>query len=92
MGLLELLLPSVMSGAAALGSGVPVAAWNRTRDARFLLIALANLGLLALGLVWLWAEAAPQPPAYAVVSLPELFLGSVASLALLGASLLPRRR
>jgi hypothetical protein len=92
MGLLELLLAAIMSGAAALGSGVPVAAWARTRDSRFLLIATGSLALLALGVVWLWAEAAPLPPSYAVVSLPELLLGCLASLALLGASLLPRRK
>jgi hypothetical protein len=92
MGLPELLFAAVTAGAAALGSGVPVAAWGRTRDPRFLLIATASLALLALGIVWVWAEAAASPPSYAVASLPEVLLGTVTSLCLLGASLLPRRR
>lgn len=91
MGLPELLLAAITAGAAGLGSGVPVAAWARTGDPRFLLIALASLALLALGIVWVWAEAAASPPAYAVASLPEVLLGAVVSLSLLGASLLPRR-
>ncbi|HEV2449565.1 MAG TPA: hypothetical protein VGU43_04035 [Thermoplasmata archaeon] len=91
MGLPELLLAAVTAGASALGSGVPVAAWSRTRDPRFLLIALASLALLALGLVWVWAVAAASPPAYAVASFPEVVLGAVVSVSLLGASLLPRR-
>ncbi|MCI4334883.1 MAG: hypothetical protein L3K04_04585 [Thermoplasmata archaeon] len=92
MGFPEILLAAATAGAAGLGSGVPVAAWGRTRDPRFLLIAGANLALLALGLVWLWAYAAPTPPSYAVASLPEVALGALVAVLLLSASLLPRRR
>lgn len=91
MGLLELFLAVVLAGASAVGSAVPVAAWSRTREGRFLLVAGANLALLALGLLWFWGQLPDRASAATEVSLPALVLAAAAALLLLATGLVRRR-
>lgn len=91
MGLLELFLAAVLAGASAIASAAPVAAWSRTREPRFLLVAAAHFTLLALGLLWLWGQLPDRASAVTAVSLPALALATVAALLLLATGLLRRR-
>ena len=91
MGLLELFLAAVLAGASAVGSAVPMAAWARTRDGRFLLVAGANLALLALGLLWVWGQLPDRASPATAVSLPALALATAAALLLLATGLVRRR-
>ena len=91
MGLVELGLALVIAVASSVASGVPVAAWSRTRDPRFLLVAAASLALLALGLIWTWGELPGRASAVTEVSLPALGLGAIAAVCLLLAGVIRRR-
>jgi len=92
MGLLELFLAVIIVGASGLASAVPVAAWGRTGDARFGLVAGANLALLALGLVWLWGALPVTAPSYTSASTLALAVVALVALLLLATGIVPRRR
>ncbi|HUZ80312.1 MAG TPA: hypothetical protein VMV28_06830 [Thermoplasmata archaeon] len=92
MGLAELFVAILIVGVSAINAGVTVAAWTRVRDARFLLIASANLVLAALGAVWTWGQLPVGPPSFADAALPVLTLALLASLLFLATTLWPRRR
>ena len=91
MGLLELFLAVLVVGLSATNAAIPLVAWGRTRDPRFLLLVGANACLLGLGLLWTWGELPFSPPAFTAVSLPVLSLATIAVLFLLGTVLLRRR-
>ncbi|HTT35987.1 MAG TPA: hypothetical protein VMH78_09020 [Thermoplasmata archaeon] len=91
MGLVELALALVTAGAAAAASGVPVAAWLRQREPRFLAVAGAALALFVLGLLWAWAELVPDAPGVSAASLPEAAVGALAAVLLLSTGAVPRR-
>lgn len=89
MGLPELFVAGLLAGVSAVNSGVPIGVWMRTRDGRFLLVSGASLCLMALGILWAWAEipsgAAPVPTA----PIGVLLLALGAAVFLLAASLWP---
>jgi hypothetical protein len=91
MGLLELGLALVLCGAAGIGSAVPVAAWSRTRDPRFLLVAATKLTLLAVGLLWLWGQLPDRAASVTEVSAPALGLVALVAVLLLSTALVRRR-
>jgi hypothetical protein len=91
MELLALVLALGIVAASGLASGIPIAAWSRTRDPRFLLVAGADLALLALGIVWAYGELPVSPPGYAASTLPALALAAVAAVLLLATGLIRRR-
>jgi hypothetical protein len=91
MGLVELGLALVICGAAAIGSGVPIAAWSRTREPRFLLVAAAQFVLLAVGLLWLWGQLPERASEATEVSTPALALVALAAVLLLSTALVRRR-
>jgi hypothetical protein len=91
MGLVELFVAVLIAGISVVNAAVPLAAWSRARDGRFLLVAGANAFLAILGLVWTWGELPGNPPAYTAVELPVLLLVFFAALLLLASSLWPRR-
>ncbi len=91
MGSLELALAAAIVVLSGVSSGVPFAAFGRTRDARLLLVGLANLALLALGILWLYGELPIQPPAYAATTLPALAAVTFASACLLATGIIRRR-
>ena len=91
MALLELVLSAVIAVAAGIGSGLPVAAWQRTREPRFLLVAASSLALLIVGLLVGWAQAQPDPPAFAQAAPLVLGLIAAAAILLLATGLIPRR-
>ena len=91
MDLVGLGLSIVISVAASVGSAVPVAAWQRTREPRFLLLATASLALLLVGILGAWARVVANPPTYAEISTTFLALLSLAALLLLATGLIPRR-
>ena len=91
MGLIELGLSLLICGASAIGSSVPVAAWSRTRDPRFLMVASAQLAFLAVGLLWLWGQLPDRASSVTEVSAPALGLVALATLLLLATAIVRRR-
>jgi formate hydrogenlyase subunit 4 len=91
VGLLELFLAVLITGISAVNAAMPVAAWGRARDARFLLLAAANLLLAVLGVTWVWGQLPVNPPTYTDSHLPELGMVLAATVFLLAATLWPRR-
>jgi hypothetical protein len=91
MGLAELALAVIIAVAAAVGSGTPVAAWGRTKEPRFLLLAGSSLALLLIGILEAWGQIDPNAPGYATASLPILVLLALATVLLLATGLVPRR-
>ena len=90
VSLLELFVAVLVTGVALLNAGVPLAAWARSRDSRFVLLAGGNLALAALGGLWLWGQLPGSPPPYTEVPLPALSIVLVAVLLGLAATLWPR--
>ena len=91
MALLELGLALVICVAAAVGSAVPIGAFDRTRDPRFLLVAGAQLSLLVLGLLWLWGQLPGRGSSVTDVSASALALAALVAVLLLATALVPRR-
>lgn len=91
MGLVELFLAGLVVALSAVNVTVPVAAYVRTRDPRFVLLVGANLGLLALGGLWTWGELPVSPPGFVAVSLPILAIAVLVAVFLFGTVLAPRR-
>ena len=91
MALTGLLLGLVTAVLALVASSAPVAAWTRTRDPRFLLIAGADLALLAIGVLAVYGNSASRAPAFTSISAAALGLVALAALALLVTGLWPRR-
>jgi hypothetical protein len=91
MGLLELFVAVLIAGVSAVNVALPVAAWSRARDGRFLVLAAANGVFVLLGGLWTWWQLPENPPAYAVAALPVLAVALLGVLLLLAASLWPRR-
>lgn len=92
MGLPELFVAGLIAGLSAVNAALPIAAWARLRDPRFLLLGGASLGLLAVGLIWTWGQLPDSPPSYATAELPVLLLVLLIVVLLLGSTLVPRRR
>lgn len=92
MALVELALAAIIVVLSAVGSTVPVAAWSRTREPRFLSLAGANLALLVLGVVWADGFVSATAPAYTATTEPAEALVAAACLLLLLGALLPRSR
>ncbi len=91
MGLLELFVAVLIVGISAINAAVPLAAWRRAGDGRFLLLCGASLAFVLLGSIWAWGTLPLGPPAYAEADLPVLLLAFVAVLLLLVSSLWPRK-
>ncbi len=92
MVLPELFVAVVVAGISAINAAIPAAAWNRSRDGRFLLLASANLVLAALGTVWAWGELPPlHPPSWATPALPTELILLVGAVLLLATTVWPRR-
>ncbi len=90
MGLLELFAAVLIGGLSAVNVALPVAAWGRARDGRFLLVAGANGFLALLGALWVWGQLPVNPPAYTHSGVPSLAVVLVAVLLLFAATLWPR--
>lgn len=91
MGLAELFFAVLIVGVSGVNAGLPVAAWTRSHDGRFLLLAAASAVLGVLGAVWTWGQLPLNPPSYAEAQLPVLVIALVATLLLLATTLWPRR-
>jgi len=91
MGLLELFVAVLIAGVSAINAAVPLAAWLRAHDGRFLFLVGANALLALLGAVWAWGELPGAPPSYTAVELPVLVITLLATLLLLATSLWRRR-
>jgi hypothetical protein len=90
VGLVELFFSVLIVGVSAVNAGVPVAAWTRGRDGRFLLLAAANAVFALLGAVWTWGQLPVNPPSYTNAELPVLVIAFVITLLLLATTLWPR--
>jgi hypothetical protein len=90
VGLAELFVAVLIVGVSAVNASLPVAAWTRAHDARFLILAAANAVLAVLGAVWAWGQLPVGPPSFTAVQLPVLAVALVATLLLLAATLWPR--
>ena len=91
MGLAELFLAVLVVGVSGVNASLPISAWRRGHDARFLFLAVANTTLATLGAIWAWGALPVNPPSYAVAQLPVLALALVVAFFFLAATLWPRR-
>lgn len=89
--LVDLFLAGLIAGVSILNAALPAAAWGRSRDARFGLLAAANVGLAALGGVWVWGELPVAPPGWTVPAGPTELLVAAVALLLLATTVWPRR-
>jgi hypothetical protein len=91
VGLVELFVAVLVVGLSCLNAAPPVAAWPRSGDGRFLLIAAAQLALAALGAVWTWGQLPLNPPSWAIAQLPVLSVALLVALLFLATTIWPRR-
>jgi cell division protein FtsW (lipid II flippase) len=91
VGLAELFVAVLIVGLSCVNAAPPAAAWARSHDPRFLLLAAAQLVLAVLGLVWTWGQLPWNPPAWTSVPLPILGLVLLVTLLFLATTLGPRR-
>ena len=92
MGVGELLLGLVVCLSALVAGIAPVAALLRTREIRFVLVTGANLALLAIGVLAVYANVVPRAPPFTHVEMLPLSLVAFASVLLLGTGMVPRGR
>lgn len=91
MELQDFFVSVLIVGISCVNAAVPLAAWSRARDGRFLLLAGAN-GFLALaGAIWAWGVLPVNPPAFAAPQFSILILVLIVTLLLLATTLWPRR-
>jgi len=91
MGLVELFVAVLIAGVSVVNAGVPLAAWWRAHDQRFLCLVGANALLALLGGIWAWGQLPVSPPSYASAALPVLLVALLATLLFLATSLWRRR-
>lgn len=91
VGLLELFAAALIAGISVVNAAAPIAAWTRSRDPRFVILATAHLGAALLGGIWTWGQLPVDPPSYAAAGFPVLGIALAVVLLLLVASLWPRR-
>lgn len=91
VGLVELFVAVLIVGISCVNAAPPAAAWARSHDARFVLLAAAQVALAGLGLVWAWGQFPWNPPAWTSVQLPVLGLVLLIALLFLATTLGPRR-
>jgi hypothetical protein len=90
VGLPELFVAVLIAGVACVNAAIPLAAWTRSRDGRFLLLATSNAGLAVLGGLWAWGELPVAPPAWAGAQLPAELVVLAVTLLILATTLWPR--
>ena len=90
VGLFELFAAVLVAGISCVNAGVPIGAYFRARDGRFLVLAAASAGLALIGGLWTWGELPLGPPSWAVPSLPIVTLTLLVVLLLLATTLWPR--
>jgi hypothetical protein len=91
VGLPELFTAVLIVGISCVNAGPPAAAWARSGDARFGLLAGANAVLALLGALWVWGELPVSPPSWTGAQLPVLGVALLVTLLLLATTLWPRR-
>jgi type II secretory pathway pseudopilin PulG len=91
VGLVELFVAVLIVGISCVNAAPPLAAWSRSHDARFVLLASAQLALAALGGVWVWGQLPASPPGWTAAQLPVLGVVLVIALLFLATTLGPRR-
>jgi hypothetical protein len=78
-------------GVSCVNAGIPIAAWARAHDSRFLLVSAANALLALIGAIWAWGVLPVSPPAFAAPQFPILVLVLLVAFLLLATTLWPRR-
>lgn len=91
VGLAELFVAVLVAGISCVNAAPPAAAWTRSRDGRFLLLATANGAFALLGALWTWGQLPWNPPSWAAASLPVLVVALLVTLFFLATTLWPRR-
>jgi hypothetical protein len=89
--LAELFVAVLLAGVSCVNAAVPSAAWGRSRDGRFLLLASANAVLALLGALWAWGELSGSAPTWTVPHLEIELVVVVVSFLLLATTVWPRR-
>ncbi len=90
MGLAELFVAVLIVGVSCINAALPAAAYGRSRDPRFAVLAGASGVFAILGAAWTWGQLPLDPPAGLGVSLPLAGLVLVGALLLLATTLWPR--
>jgi len=88
----ELFAAVVIAGLSSVNAAIPGAAWGRSRDFRFLLVAAANGLLAVVGAVWVWGLLPDSPPSWTRVAWPIELLVLAVVLLLLLSTVSPRAR
>lgn len=89
MGLPELFVSVLIVGVSGINLALPISAWHRSGDSRFLAIAASSGGLAALGLLWTWGAMPIAGPAWMVAPLPILLVVLLVTVLILLSTLLP---
>jgi hypothetical protein len=90
VGLAELFVAVLVVGISCVNAAVPIAAYLRSKDGRFLALSAASVGLALVGLLWTWGQLPLSPPSWTSASLPIMVLVLLATVLLLAASTWPR--
>jgi hypothetical protein len=91
VGLIELFVAVLVAGISVVNAALPLAAWARLHDGRFLILSTGNALFAVLGALWIWGSLPGNPPAYAVPSLPALLLAFGVTVLILASAVWSRR-
>ena len=92
MGLPEVFVSVLIVGVSGINLALPLSAWRRSGDSRFLAIAGSSAGLAALGALWTWGAMPVGGPPWTAASLPILLVVLLVTVLFLLSTLLPSRR
>ena len=90
MGLAELFVAVLLTGISCVNSAMPLGAYARSKDGRFLALSAGNLALALLGILWTWGQLPLSPPSWATASLVSMSIVLVVALIFLVATIWPR--
>lgn len=91
VGLPELFLAVLVAGLSSINLALPLSAWRRSDEPRFLAVGAANGALVVLGILWTWGELPLDAPGWTGAALPTIGLVAVVSGLILLSTLLPPR-
>jgi len=91
MALVELFIAVLVVGVSLVNASIPLAALTRTREARFVWVALGNLALAVFGSIAAWAELPASFAGPVGVPFYGLLCVLIAALLLMLSTVWPRR-
>jgi len=90
VGLAELFVAMLVVGISCVNAAMPLGAFARSKDGRFLALSAGNLALALLGALWTWGQLPLSAPSWTSASLESLTIVLVVALLFLAATIWPR--